>query len=203
MEKSVSRTVGNNLLKLRKDRGLTQLELAKQLNFSDKTISKWESGESLPSIDVLKELTDFYNISMSDLVSPDFEIQKPGKKQLSTVQTKQIIIACLFITILWLVIAVIFVYAKLYAKVSLWILFVWGIPLSLIFAIVFNKFWGNSKTSIYLISAFIWAFLISVYLQFINYSIWVIFILGVPIQIMVVLWYELRKQIAKQKKNQK
>lgn len=203
MEKSVSRTVGNNLLKLRKDRGLTQLELAKQLNFSDKTISKWESGESLPSIDVLKELTDFYNISMSDLVSPDFEIQKPGKKQLSTVQTKQIIIACLFITILWLVIAVIFVYAKLYAKVSLWILFVWGIPLSLIFAIVFNKFWGNSKTSIYLISAFIWTFLMSFYLQFMNYSLWVIFILGIPIQVLIVLWFGLRKQIAKQKKHQK
>lgn len=203
MEKSTSKVVGANLLKLRKHKKLTQLELAKLLNFSDKTISKWESGESLPNIDVLTQLTKFYEISMNDLVDPNFEPEKNQTQKIDDVKIKKVIVSLLFITILWLVLAVIFVYAKIYAGANLWTVFIWGVPISCVIAIVFNRFWGNSKVALYLISVLIWTFLAAVYLQFMDYSLWVIFILGVPAEVLTILWYGLRKQTAKMKSNQK
>lgn len=201
MEKNISKVVGANLSKLRKHKKLTQLELAKQLNFSDKTISKWESGESLPSIDILSQITKFYEITMNDLVNPDFEPEKLQTQKMDDVKVKKIIVSLLFITILWLVLTVIFVYAKIYAKANLWTVFIWGVPISFVIAIAFNKFWGTQKIALYLISALIWSFLGAVYLQFMDYSLWVIFILGVPAEVLTILWYGLRKQTKKMKNN--
>ena len=197
MEKSVSKIVGLNLTKLRKHKKMTQLDLAKEFNFSDKTISKWESGESLPSIDILAQITKYFGITMNDLTDANFEPNQNKKQKIDDLKIKKIIVSLLFITILWLVLAIVYVYARIYAEANLWTVFVWGVPISLIIAILFNKFWGNSKVALYLISALIWSFLTSVYLQFMNYSLWVIFILGVPSQVLVILWYGLRKQVSK------
>ena len=50
--------IANNLMNLRKASKLTQLELAEKLNYSDKAISKWERGESLPDLMLLKQIAD-------------------------------------------------------------------------------------------------------------------------------------------------
>lgn len=60
----------NNLVSLRKKKGLTQKELADKLNYSDKVISKWERGESVPNIDALNQLATFFQCSIDDLISP-------------------------------------------------------------------------------------------------------------------------------------
>lgn len=60
--------ISKRLLELRKEKGLTQKELSEQINYSDKVISKWECGESLPSILVLKELSEFYEVSIDSIV---------------------------------------------------------------------------------------------------------------------------------------
>src|SRR5690554_6504635 len=65
------KTVANNLVNYRKDKNLTQMELAEQINYSDKVISKWERGESLPGIDALKTIADFYKISVDDLIQEE------------------------------------------------------------------------------------------------------------------------------------
>ena len=54
--------IANNLIKLRKSNGLTQKELATKINYSDKVISKWECGESLPDILALNDLAKLYKI---------------------------------------------------------------------------------------------------------------------------------------------
>ena len=65
-----------NLAKLRKDKGITQLELANVLNFTDRNISKWENGQSLPSIDILLILSSFFNVSIDDMLKKDLTIEK-------------------------------------------------------------------------------------------------------------------------------
>ena len=57
------------LQKLRKNRGLTQEELAESLYVSRTAISKWESGRGLPSIDSLKEISKFFTVSIDELLS--------------------------------------------------------------------------------------------------------------------------------------
>ena len=59
------------LQELRKEKNLTQEQLAEQLYVSRTAISKWESGRGYPSIDSLKELSKFFGISLDDLLSGD------------------------------------------------------------------------------------------------------------------------------------
>ena len=60
--------IGKNLSSLRKARKLTQLELAEKLNYSDKAVSKWEKGATTPDIETLKQLCDFYGVTLDYLV---------------------------------------------------------------------------------------------------------------------------------------
>ena len=59
------------LQELRKSRGLTQEELAKELFVSRTAISKWESGRGYPSIESLKEISRFFRTSIDELICPD------------------------------------------------------------------------------------------------------------------------------------
>ena len=70
-EIDVKLIISKNIIKYRKKMGLTQLELAEKLNYSDKTLSKWERGESMPDIVTLKQLADIFMISVDVLISTE------------------------------------------------------------------------------------------------------------------------------------
>ena len=57
------------LQELRKKKGLTQEELAKELYVSRTAISKWESGKGYPNIDSLKEISKFFSVTIDELLS--------------------------------------------------------------------------------------------------------------------------------------
>ena len=59
----------DNLIQLRKLHSLSQEDLAEKLNVSRQTVSKWESGDSLPDIEKCRILADFFEVSLDDLVS--------------------------------------------------------------------------------------------------------------------------------------
>jgi N-acetylglucosamine kinase-like BadF-type ATPase len=59
---------GENLKKYRKKEGLTQKELAEKLGYTEKSVSKWESGNGLPTVEVLLMLADLFHISMDELL---------------------------------------------------------------------------------------------------------------------------------------
>ena len=56
--------IGLFLKQLRKEKTLTQSQLAEQLNVSDRTVSRWETGTNLPDLSILVELADFYDIDI-------------------------------------------------------------------------------------------------------------------------------------------
>lgn len=74
------------LQKLRKNRGLTQEELAKDLYVSRTAISKWESGRGYPSIDLLKEISNYFSVSIDDLLSGEKLISIAQKENKSNIQ---------------------------------------------------------------------------------------------------------------------
>lgn len=195
MEKNIAKIVGNNLTALRKSAGMKQIEIAKKFNFSDKTISKWESGESLPSLDVLVKLCEFYGITLNDLTSESLDCT--GAANIIPVNAKientnKIIITLLAVTLVWIIATIAFIYAKLYTNVNLWIAFIWAVPVSFIVGIVLNSIWGKRKINFILISFFVWTLLTAIYLQMIEYNLWVVFILGIPSQIAIILWSGLK-----------
>ena len=57
--------IGNFLKKLRKEKGITQEQLAEILNVSGRTVSRWETGNNMPDISILVDIADYYDISLS------------------------------------------------------------------------------------------------------------------------------------------
>ena len=62
-EKSLPQIVGKNLATLRKAKGLTQQQFAEQVHYSDKSVSKWELGYTIPSVDILMDIASFYGVT--------------------------------------------------------------------------------------------------------------------------------------------
>lgn len=184
--------IAKNISKLRTERNMTQPELAKQLNYSDKSVSKWENGISTPPIDVLKEIADIFEVTLDDLV------RDPDAGEYDRIYTakenkpNKIVITLLAIILVWLIVIVMYVYGSVLAGENYWQLFVYAVPVSAVVALVFNCLWGKRSYTFIIVSVIIWSTLASLYLSFLEYNPWMIFIVGVPVQIATVLWSQLK-----------
>jgi len=190
--KSFNEIVADNLVYLRKSKKMTQIELAEQLNYSDKSISKWEHGETLPDIEVLSKLANLYNVSLDFIVTNTSheELLEDHKKTQN--KQNQIIISLLCVSFVWFLAAVIFVYTNLILQANYWMVYIWALPISCAVLIYFNKLWGKKKFLFFLMSFMLWALLLCFYLQFLKYNIWLLFLIATPIQIAIILWSQLK-----------
>ena len=59
----------SNLIKLRTEAGMTQADLGEKINYSDKTVSKWERAEALPDASVLKKMAEIFGVSVDYLIN--------------------------------------------------------------------------------------------------------------------------------------
>lgn len=194
--KALSEIVAENLIALRKKAGLTQQDLADQLAYSDKTVSKWELGKAIPSVDVLKELADFYGVTVDYLISENDQPIKVDSKKPTKEENNRIIVLFLISTIVYLIATVVFVWTIMMPNMSpLWQIFVWGTALdALIVANILRIKWRAKKIAWLVFSSiFVWSLLAAFYLQFLQYNIWYIFIIGAPIEILLVFLMIMRK----------
>ena len=197
MKNDMKTTVASNLIALRKSKGLTQADVANALNYSDKSVSKWEHADSLPDISILSALADMYGVTLDYLTHEDAEEQlayvngkhKPDRE-------RQLTIEILAVTIILLCSTVAFVYGYCFreAQYVFWQAYLWAIPASSILLLYFNRVWHkNILASIILKSILLWSLLLCIYLQFFDYKLWMIFIIGVPIEAIFILSGNLTK----------
>ena len=178
--------IAKNLSELRRQNKLTQLEVAEKLNYSDKAVSKWEQGESLPGIEVLYKLAKLYGVSMDYIVGE--EQAKPVRRTSGGISQKsKRIITLLSVLGVWLLATVFYIFFDIFAHLNLWTLFCWAVPASFVVSIVFDPIWHKQRFLFLIISAFIWSLLLCFCLQFVNYNIWLILGIGVPLQLAVLL----------------
>jgi len=192
--------IGNNLAKLRKSRKLTQDQLAAKLNYSDKAISKWEHATSLPSIENLYEICQFFDVTLDDLTKSDLKLYE-GRDKRKVNQTNQIIITCLSVLLVFLIATTMFVGLFLFYNTYEWEVFVWSLPICSILLLVFNGVWGQIKWVYPITTLLIWSLLCSVFVQFLDQSLWMIFILGIPGELIVIFWSRLTTTKRKKYRN--
>lgn len=180
--------IASNIIYLRKKQKLTQAELAEKLNYSDKAVSKWERGESIPDIETLKNVADLFGVTVDFLLKENAGQEIENFKPKNENKPNQLTITLLAVCMVWLVATIVFVYVKINHGFVFWNAFVWAIPLSCIILEVFNKMWGKRQFRIYIDTILIWTLLTSFYLQFLSYNLWLIFFIGVPLQILSILW---------------
>ena len=187
-EQLIRQTIANNLLYYRKRAGLTQFELAQKLNYSDKSISKWERAEGAPDIYILCRLAKLYGITVNNFLND-------SPKKVRPVTVKGDIISFLSAGIVWLVAVVAFVAPRIFAPhfKGAWLSFIYALPVSSIVLFVFNKLWKRHIVTFILISVIFWGIILSLYLSLSFENIWLLFIIGVPLQILSVLFLLLKK----------
>lgn len=184
--------IAENLAVLRKASGLTQAQLAERLGYSDKAVSRWEKGDTLPDINVLYELCDFYGIGMDALLEKGGGAdQKPVKPRGSIQYTT--VVCALAIAIVWLIATVLFVYLHTENGFNFWQVFVWAVPLSCLVVLYMNRRFQSRILQFVAVTVFVWTFLTAVYLQLIAHNIWLVFIIGVPVQVICILWFVMKR----------
>ena len=184
--KDIKQIIAKNLIALRKKHGYTQNDLAKKINYSDNAISRWERGELAPSIEVLQSISEVYSVEIDALLREDslFEIEKTNKTQ----RINKLATILLIISIVWCMVSVVYIYSKMILGKNLWTLFCWAVPLSCLILLAFNENWGKYVYKFVILSVFVWTTLACIYLQYLIYNLWLIFIVGIPAQIALVIW---------------
>lgn len=198
----LNQIIANNLIHFRKTAGLTQSELAEKLCYSDKSVSKWERGDSIPDIIVLKKIADLYNITLDTLVSPNAKKQKSLRAILPFLRQKHVLISIMSIGLVWLLATVAFVCLGMIfpSSTSLWKIFIIALPISFIVAVVFSFIWGKGLSRAISVSGLVWSLALMFYLLIDIMKRWLIFIIPVPVTILITIWYIFRHKIASKKK---
>lgn len=190
--------IAGNIGQLRRDAGMTQLELAEYLNYSDKAVSKWERGESIPDIVTLKAVADRFSVSVDYLLRADHPVETEIKRQYTKRQRlNHALITLISCVLVWLI--AIFVHAVVRAanpgEGQLWMTYMYAVPVTLVVLLILNSIWGNRRQNFVIVSALIWTVLASAYISvlvFVPLNMWLLFVLGVPAQIIVGLWSGIR-----------
>ncbi len=197
--------IAKNITELRRDRGLTQAGLAEALHYSDKAVSKWERGESVPDIVVLKKIADMFEVTVDYLLTEEHPKEAEPKKQLVRRFQNRSFITGISIMLVWLVATIAFVLIQLAAPGlhHHWLAFMWAVPVSGIVWLVFNSVWFNVRRNFLIISLLMWAILIAIYITCLMLigNFWPLFLLGIPAQVIIGMWSRIRPQ--KHEKKQK
>ncbi len=187
-------TVAKNLRELRTASGMTQSDLAERINYSDKAVSKWERGESLPDVQVLKYLADMYQVSVDYLISDSHSPAMQSEDALRIIKKNRLIITLLAVSVVWLIATIAFVLLELIAdaKAHVWLSYIVAVPISCVVLLVFNSIWGRHKLNFIIISVLVWSLLLFICLILYIKNIWLIFVIGIPAQIIIALWSRLK-----------
>ena len=183
-ENEFKQIVARNITKFRKANGLTQLELAIKLNYSDKAVSKWERGESLPDVYMLQVIASMFGITLNDLVSERTDTIKPKSR------FNRGVVLALSIGLTWLIAVATFVFLNIFNIEKAWLLFIYAIPVSLIISIIFSNIWKYKWLLFFSISGLYYTIPLSICitLNWVN-NVALLFIIAAPLQLLTILWF--------------
>ena len=180
-------TIASNLIRLRLTAGMTQAELGEKLNYSDKSISKWERGDVTTDVFVLMQIADIFGVDVDYLLKPHNEIEpaiynKPAAQ--ATYTTNMITL----VTLLGIWTVALFVFVILWiCGMVVWLVFVYAVPVSLVTFLVLNSVWNGGKRNRYIIAALVISIIATVYLTFYARNLWQLWLLAIPSLLLVFL----------------
>lgn len=203
--------IGANIASYRKRSGLTQAGLAEKLNYSDKAVSKWERGESIPDVLTLMQLAEQFEISVGDLLEdPDalpaettrFQqaMGQVSEKALKRKANKNIILALSSILV-WFVALLIYVVISSFELPYSWLAFFYAVPANCIVLLSLRSAWHDFRWNRALISGIMWGALASIHmtlLTLLDFNMWKIYLLGILGQMAILLWFRLFRSAPKE-----
>lgn len=194
--------IAKNLVELRTNAKITQLQLAEMLNYSDKAVSKWERGEAIPDIRVLVKIAEIYGVTLDDIVREENLLAPvPPHKQITG---KHIFITALAALLVWFIataIFTVFYFIDPTEEYSYLVFVVAPLPTAIVLS-VFSAVWGNRLTSAIASSLIVWscAVIFHVFVEtfapeFIK--IYFIYIVAAVFELLLILWFTYRWYVAR------
>ena len=196
--------VGANIARLRRERGMTQAELAERINYSDKAVSKWERAESLPDVLTLLSLAEQLDTDLNTLVGmsanpktepvsdPEPPIpEKPAKKHRTADRG---VIQQLSSILVWVVALFLYMVLDAFGVKNLWLLFVLAVPANAIVLLSLRSAWKLFGLNRILSSVIMWGFLVIIYLLLLvvgKVNVWRILPMGLLGQAAIILWFKM------------
>lgn len=206
-DEKVKSRIGANIAAYRKRDGLTQATLAEKLNYSDKAVSKWERGESVPDVLTLMQLAEQFGVSVNELVCDPNALPEHSDSKLEKAMTQvsekalkrkanKNVIQALSSTLVWFVALLAFVILSSFDSLERYscLLFFVAIPANAIVLLSLRSAWHDFRWNKVLISLIVWGSLLSIYmvgLTVYHYNFWKLFLLGIPGQLAIFLWFRL------------
>lgn len=197
-EDRLAAIIGNNITRLRKSANMTQLELAEKINYSDKSVSKWEQGNGIPDVRILMQLAELFGVTLDDLTR---EHVKREVLPRSTKLRNRVIIVLLASGLCWLVAVTVFVLWGLFGSDLdyQWLTFLFAVPANAVVVVVFSSIWHWKWVRIVAISALVWTLIGFIYLVAYalvgeGHKLWLLFLIGIPLQILTLFYFVWRKR---------
>ena len=203
--------VGLNIARLRRERGLTQAELAERINYSDKAVSKWERAESTPDVLTLITLAEVLGTDMNTLTGLPAASQpepaptqveetpaapeKPAKKRYTADKG---VIQKLSSILVWVVALFLYMVLDAFGVQNLWLLFVVAVPANAIVLLSLRSAWKLYGWNRFLISVIMWGFLLVIYLLLLltaKVNVWKILPMGLLGQAAIILWFKMFRPV--------
>ena len=196
--------IGANIAAYRKRANLTQAGLAEKLNYSDKAVSKWERGESIPDVLTMVQLAEQFGIGVNDLLAdPNALPGNPGRleKAMSQVSERALkrkadknVILSLSSTLVWFIAMLVFVVISSFDIPYSWMAFFYAVPVNAIVLLSLRSAWRDFRWNRALVSIIMWGSLLSIHLSlsvFLNFNMWKVYLLGIPGELAIILWSRL------------
>ena len=181
-----------NIISLRTKAGMTQAQLAELLNYSDKSVSKWERAEAVPDAYVLKHMSEIFGVSVDYLLSSHNAWEPISQKQKRRYRSE--IIVLISMVGIWTLAFFIFIIGWILGHLF-WMVFIYAIPISLITLLVFNSVWEKGKRNYYIISTRVASIFVMFYLALLRWNPWQILLLIIPAELIVFLAFRVKKPL--------
>ena len=183
----------SNIIKLRTQKGMTQAELGALLNYSDKTISKWERGEAIPDAYVLTQLSALFGVSVDFILSSHDKWEKPKENEVEEVRySVEHIIAIVVIGVST---------AFLIAFVTLWLmdvvewrLFLFALSAAILAYMIMICIFKRTRQLQYVIALFVASLFVIVYFFLPTANPWQLFLILIPAEAIVFLACNVKKR---------
>ena len=185
----------SNIIKLRTEAGLTQAELGEKLNYSDKTISKWERGEAIPDAYVLTQMAEIFGVTVDYLLSSHDAWESPEQQAARQEDAGYSVNMIIAISVLgvWTMALTIFVLLWLF-DIILWETFIVALPVSILTYMVLICVFRRRQHLQFVIAAFVLSMFILLYFTLPMQKPWQLFLIAIPAEIIVFLSCNIRRR---------
>ena len=195
--KDLKPVIAKNIAELRRANDTTQAELAEKLNYSDKAVSKWERGESVPDVMVLSEIADIFGVTVDYLLTEDHaQAEEIAESDMKILTKNRVIITVMSLFLVILVSTFAFVIMNMAMGFMFWhfLSYLYAIPVCAVMLIVFNSVWFNTRFNFVYISLLMWSLLAALIVTFLacGVDILMLAVVGIPGQIIIIMWSQLK-----------